>query len=162
MGGAMARRLASAGHDLTLWNRTRGRAEALGVGRVAASPADAAQGADVVISMLTDANAVRAAYLGAHGAAKAAKRQVFVEMSTAGPDIATELAPLIQKAGAPFVEAPLLGSVGAVESGTLVIFVAGREAAVEGARPVLKDLGAVPSAGAIGTPPWLSLVPTHR
>src|SRR5260370_7444237 len=96
MGGAMARRLASAGHDLTLWNRTRGRAEALGVGRVAASPADAAQGADVVISMLTDANAVRAAYLGAHGAAKAAKRQVFVEMSTAGPDIARELPPLIE------------------------------------------------------------------
>src|SRR5260370_16704154 len=87
MGGAMARRLASAGHDLTLWNRTRGRAEALGVGRVAASPADAAQGADVVISSLTDANAVRAAYLGADGAAKAAKRQVCVELSTAGPAI---------------------------------------------------------------------------
>src|SRR5260370_22352407 len=106
MGGAMARRLASAGHDLTLWNRTRARAEALGVGRVAASPADAAQGADVVISMLTDAVAVRAAYLGADGAAKAAKRQVFVGMSTPGPRIAKQLAPLTRKAGAQFVDAP--------------------------------------------------------
>ncbi len=154
----MARRLASVGHDLTLWNRTRGRAEALGVGRVAASPADAAQGADVVISILTDANAVRAAYLGAEGAAKAAKRQVFVEMSTAGPDIAKELAPLIEKAGAQFVEAPVLGSVGAVEAGTLVIFVAGREAAIEGALPMLKDLGEVRRVGDIGSAASLKLV----
>ena len=154
----MARRLASVGHDLTLWNRTRGRAEALGVGRVAASPADAAQGADVVISILTDANAVRAAYLGAEGAAKAAKRQVFVEMSTAGPDIAKELAPLIEKAGAQFVEAPVLGSVGAVEAGTLVIFVAGREAAIEGALPMLKELGEVRRVGDIGSAASLKLV----
>ena len=73
MGGAMARRLGSAGHELTLWNRTRERAEALGVGKVAATPAEAAQDAEVVISMLTDANAVRAAYLGDSGAAKAAQ-----------------------------------------------------------------------------------------
>jgi len=158
MGGAMARRLASAGHDLTLWNRTRSRAEALGVGEVAATPTEAASHADVVISILTDANAVRAAYLGADGAAKVAKRQVFVEMSTAGPDIAKELAPLIEKAGAQFVEAPVLGSLGAVESGTLVIFAAGREAAIEGALPVLKDLGEVRRVGDIGSAASLKLV----
>jgi 3-hydroxyisobutyrate dehydrogenase-like beta-hydroxyacid dehydrogenase len=158
MGGAMARRLASAGHDLTLWNRTRSRAEALGVGEVAATPAEAASHADVVISILTDANAVRAAYLGADGAAKVAKSQVFVEMSTAGPDIAKELAPLIEKAGAQFVEAPVLGSIGAVESGTLVIFAAGREAAIGGARPVLKDLGEVRRVGDIGSAASLKLV----
>ena len=108
MGGAMARRLASAGHELTLWNRTRERAEALGVGKVAATPAEAAQNADVVISMLTDANAVRGAYLGDNGAAKAAQRQAFVDMSTAGPDISKELAPLIERTGSQFVEAPVL------------------------------------------------------
>jgi len=154
----MARRLASAGHDLTLWNRTRSRAEALGVGEVAATPTEAASHADVVISILTDANAVRAAYLGADGAAKVAKRQVLVEMSTAGPDIAKELAPLIEKAGAQFVEAPVLGSLGAVESGTLVIFAAGREAAIEGALPVLKDLGEVRRVGDIGSAASLKLV----
>ena len=52
MGGAMARRLKSQGHELTLWNGTRERAEALGVGRVAATPAEAVRDAEVVISML--------------------------------------------------------------------------------------------------------------
>jgi 3-hydroxyisobutyrate dehydrogenase-like beta-hydroxyacid dehydrogenase len=154
----MARRLDSAGHELTLWNRTRSRAEAVGVGRVAATPAEAVAGAEEVISILTDADAVRAAYLGAEGAAKVAQGKVFVEMSTAGPDIAKELAPLIEKAGAQFVEAPVLGSVGAVESGTLVIFAAGREAAIERARPVLKDLGEVRRVGDIGSAASLKLV----
>lgn len=158
MGGAMARRLKSTGNELTLWNRTRERAEALGVGTVAATPVEAAAGAEVVISMLTDANAVRAAYLGADGAAKVAQGNVFVEMSTAGPDIARELAPLIEKAGGQFVEAPVLGSIGAVESGTLIIFAAGREAAIERARAVLKDLGEVRFVGDIGNAASLKLV----
>jgi len=158
MGGAMARRLKATGHELTLWNRTRSRAEALGAGEVAATPAEAALHADVVISILTDANAVRAAYLGADGAAKVATRQVFVEMSTAGPDIAKELAPLIEKAGAKFVEAPVLGSVGAVEAGTLVIFAAGRESAIQAARAVLEDLGEVRRVGDIGSAASLKLV----
>jgi 3-hydroxyisobutyrate dehydrogenase-like beta-hydroxyacid dehydrogenase len=158
MGGAMARRLNAAGHELTLWNRTRERAEALGVGTVAATPAEAAGTADVVISMLTDANAVRAAYLGEYGAIKAARGQTFVEMSTAGPDMAKELAPLTERAGAQFAEAPVVGSIGAVESGTLVIFAAGREAAIESARPVLKDLGEVRRVGDIGSAASLKLV----
>ncbi len=157
MGGAMARRLNAAGHELTLWNRTRERAEALGVGRVAPSPAEAASRADVVISILTDANAVRAAYLGADGAARVAQK-VFVEMSTAGPDIARELAPLIDRAGGLFVEAPVLGSTGAVESGQLIIFTAGSDAAIERARPVLKDLGEVRPVGDIGSAASLKLV----
>jgi 3-hydroxyisobutyrate dehydrogenase len=158
MGGAIARRLESTGHELTLWNRTRSRAEALAVGRVATTPAEAASHADVAISILTDANAVRAAYLGDDGAAKVAQGKVFVEMSTAGPDIAKELAPLIAKAGAQFVEAPVLGSIGAVESGTLIIFAAGREAAIERARAVLKDLGEVRQVGNIGSAASLKLV----
>jgi len=158
MGGAMARRLEATGHELTLWNRTRERAEALGVGRVAATPAEAAEGADIVISMLTDADAVRAAYLGPGGAVKVARSQVFVEMSTAGPVVAKELAPLIDRAGAQFVEAPVLGSIAAVESGTLVIFAAGGEAAIERARPALKDLGEVRPVGDIGSAASLKLV----
>jgi 3-hydroxyisobutyrate dehydrogenase-like beta-hydroxyacid dehydrogenase len=158
MGGAMARRLNAAGHELTLWNRTRERAQALGVGRVAATPADAAVGAEAVISILTDANAVRAAYLAADGAAGVAQGKVFVEMSTAGPDIARELAPLIHHAGGWFVEAPVLGSIGAVESGSLIIFAAGSEDAIEHGRPVLKDLGEVRLVGDIGSAALLKLV----
>jgi 3-hydroxyisobutyrate dehydrogenase-like beta-hydroxyacid dehydrogenase len=158
MGGAMARRLKSQGHELTLWNRTRQRAEALGVGRVAATPADAARDAEVVISMLTDAGAVRTAYLGEDGAAKAAKGQVFVEMSTAGPDVSAEIAPKLERAGAQYVEAPVIGSVPAVEAGTLVVLAAGSETAVERAGPVLKALGEVRHVGGLGSAASLKLV----
>jgi 3-hydroxyisobutyrate dehydrogenase-like beta-hydroxyacid dehydrogenase len=143
MGSAMAKRLKSEGHELTLWNRTRERAEALGIGRVAATPAEAAENADVVISILTDADAVRSAYLGEGGAAKVAKNQVFVEMSTAGPDVVRELLPVIEETGAKFVECPVLGSVTAMETGKGLLFAAGDDTALERARPVLESLGEV-------------------
>jgi 3-hydroxyisobutyrate dehydrogenase-like beta-hydroxyacid dehydrogenase len=158
MGGAMARRLKTQGHELTLWNRTREKAEALGAGKVAATPAEAAREAAVVISMLTDAGAVRTAYLGDEGVLKSAKGQVFIEMSTAGPNIAAELAPRLEKAGAQYVEAPVIGSVPAVEAGTLVVLAAGKEAAVERARPVLQALGEVRHVGDLGTAATLKLV----
>jgi 3-hydroxyisobutyrate dehydrogenase-like beta-hydroxyacid dehydrogenase len=158
MGGAMARRLSSQGHELTLWNRTRERAESLGIGKVAATPAEAVESVDVVISMLTDAKAVRAAYLGEGGAATAAKSQVFVEMSTAGPDVSLEIAPNIERAGAQYVEAPVLGTIPAVESGTLVVLTAGDEAAIERARPVLESLGEVRRIGPLGSAAKLKLV----
>jgi 3-hydroxyisobutyrate dehydrogenase-like beta-hydroxyacid dehydrogenase len=158
MGGAMARRLKSQGHELTLWNRTRERAEALGVGKVGSTPAEAAQDAEVVISMLTDAEAVRAAYLGEGGAVHAARGQVFVEMSTAGPDVSTEIAPRLEKSGARYVEAPVLGSVPAVEAGTLVVLAAGDEVAIERARPVLEALGEVHRIGGLGSAASLKLV----
>ena len=158
MGGAMARRLESEGHELTLWTRTRERAKALGMGKVAATPAEAAASAENVISMLTDAEAVRAAYLGENGALEAARGQVIIEMSTAGLDVAKELAPLIERAGAQFVEAPVLGSVGAVESGNLIVLVAGSEEAIEHARPVLQALGEVHRVGDIGSAASLKLV----
>jgi 3-hydroxyisobutyrate dehydrogenase/2-hydroxy-3-oxopropionate reductase len=159
MGGAMARRLKAAGHELTVWNRTRERAEALGVGKVAATPAEAVATAEVVISMLTDANAVRATYTGADGATKAAEKgQVFVEMSTAGPDVSKELAPAIERAGAQFVEAPVMGSIPAIESGKLFILAAGDETAIERARPVLEALGEIRRVGELGSAAALKLV----
>jgi 3-hydroxyisobutyrate dehydrogenase-like beta-hydroxyacid dehydrogenase len=158
MGGAMARRLGAAGYELVLWNRTRQRAEVLGVGKVAATPAEAVANADIVISMLTDADAVRAAYLGENGAATAARNQVFVEMSTAGPDISNEIGPVIERGGAEYIEAPLLGSITAVEAGKLIVFAAGKEAAIERARPVLEALGEVRRIGDLGSAARLKLV----
>lgn len=159
MGGAMAQRLAAAGHELTLWNRTRERAEALGVGTVAATPAEAVAAAEIVISMLTDANAVRATYLGEGGAATAARAgQVFVEMSTAGTDVANEVAPAVARGGARFVEAPVMGSIPAIESGKLFILAAGDEAAIESARPVLEALGEIRQVGVVGSAAALKLV----
>jgi len=158
MGGAMARRLKSQGHDLTLWNRTRERAEALGVGRVAATPAEAAESADVVISMLTDADAVRAAYLGEGGAATAARGQVFVEMSTAGPEVAADIARQVERAGAQFIATPVLGSIPAVEAGTLTVLAGGDDAAIDRALPVLEALGEVRRVGEIANAAALKLV----
>jgi 3-hydroxyisobutyrate dehydrogenase-like beta-hydroxyacid dehydrogenase len=143
MGGAIARRLDAEGHQLTLWNRTRKRAEALGVGRVAASPAEAVEHAEVVISILTDADAIRAAYLGQGGAVQAARNQVFVEMSTAGPDVVRELQPAIERRGAKFVECPVLGSTTAMETGKGLLFAAGDDEALERARPVMEAMGEV-------------------
>jgi 3-hydroxyisobutyrate dehydrogenase-like beta-hydroxyacid dehydrogenase len=158
MGGAMARRLKSQGHELTLWNRTRERAEALGAGAVAATPAEAAKQAEIVISSLTDPDAVRKTYFGDGGAAKAAQGQVFVEMSTAGPEVAKEVAAAIESVGAQFVEAPVIGSIAAVEAGTLVVLAAGNAAAIERARPVLQALGEVRRLGALGSAASLKLV----
>ena len=75
MGGAMARRLASAGFDIMLWNRSATRAEELHLGRVAASPAEAVRGADIVISSLTNDAAVRDVYLGEQRCAERRRRR---------------------------------------------------------------------------------------
>jgi 3-hydroxyisobutyrate dehydrogenase-like beta-hydroxyacid dehydrogenase len=154
MGAAMAKRLASQGHHLKLWNRTRSRAEAVGVGEVASTPADAVRDAEAVISMLTDAAALRAAYLGPDGAAKAAGNQVFADMSTAGTDVEKEL----EAALPAFVEAPVLGSVGAILNGTAVILVGGKKEAVERTRPVVAAFGEVRAVGELGSASALKLI----
>lgn len=158
MGAAMAKRLAEQGHDLTVWNRTRSRAEALGVGQVAGTPAEAAARAEVVISMLTNADAVRSTYLGMDRAVNSAQGQVFVDMSTAGVGVSREIAPPLERAGAAFVEAPVLGSIGAIGGGTAVVLAAGSEAAVERARPVLQALGEVRYIGPLGSAATLKLI----
>jgi 3-hydroxyisobutyrate dehydrogenase-like beta-hydroxyacid dehydrogenase len=154
MGAAMAKRLASQGHQLKLWNRTRSRAETVGVGEVASTPADAVRDAEAVISMLTDGAAVRAAYLGSDGALSAARDQVFADMSTAGTDAEKEL----EAALPAFVEAPVLGSVGAILSGTAVILIGGKMEAVERARPVLAAFGEVRVVGELGSASALKLI----
>src|SRR5438132_10756105 len=106
MGAAIARRLHESGHGLTLWNRTRSRAEAIGVGKVAGTPAEAVKDADVVISILTNADAVRNAYLGESGAAKVARAQVFIEVTTAGPAVMKAVQPATERGAAPCVTCP--------------------------------------------------------
>ncbi len=154
MGGAMALRLEGQGHEMTLWNRTRSRAEALGAGTVASTPAEAVRDVDVVISILTDAAAVRAAYLGPDGAREAARDQVFVEMSTAGAEVSREIAATMPT----YVEAPLFGSVGAIANGAAVILAAGDKAAIERARPVMADIGEVRVIGGLGSAASLKLI----
>ena len=159
MGTAIARRLADQGHELSLWNRTQARAEAVGVGDVKATAAEAVRDAEVAISMLTDSAAVRSAYLDAGGAVEGVTHgQVFADMSTTGGDINAEIAGNLEAAGGAFVEAPVLGSVGAIGAGTAFILVAGEESAIERARPVLSALGEIRVIGKLGSAANLKLI----
>ncbi|HVH63453.1 MAG TPA: NAD(P)-dependent oxidoreductase [Candidatus Dormibacteraeota bacterium] len=158
MGAAMARRLQAAGHELTLWNRHRSRAEAVGAGNVASTPAEAARSSEYVISMLTDASAVREVYLGEDGAVSAARSQVFVDMSTAGPDASKEIGAAIERTGALFVEAPVLGSIAAIESGGALVLAAGKSEALERAREILALFGEVRHIGDLGSAAALKLI----
>ncbi|HYS30094.1 MAG TPA: NAD(P)-dependent oxidoreductase, partial [Candidatus Limnocylindria bacterium] len=158
MGGALARRLQASGFAVTVWDRTREKAERLKVGPVAATPADAIRGANVVLSSLTDAAAVRSVYLGRDGIVEHAAGQLLVEMSTGGPDVIEEIAQQARVRGVRLLEAPVLGSVPAVESGTLAVLVGGSQAELEQARPVLERLGEVHSVGALGSAARLKLV----
>jgi len=147
MGGAMARRLVSSGFDVTLWNRTPAKAEELHVGRVAATPAEAARDADVVLSSLTNDAAVRDVYLGEDGVLSSAAGKLLIEASTAGPEVIEELGRESETRSARLLAAPVLGSVPAVESGKLLILAGGDRADLEQARPVLEQLGEVRYVG---------------
>jgi 3-hydroxyisobutyrate dehydrogenase-like beta-hydroxyacid dehydrogenase len=159
MGGAMARRLNASGLELTVWNRTAEKAQALKVGRVAPTPAEAVTGADLVISSLTNDAAVREVYLGAGGVMATAGGRVLIDMSTAGPGVAEALGHEARGSDARFVAAPVVGSVPAVESGTLLILASGDSSDVETARPVLERLGEVRYLGNdIASGPRMKLV----
>ena len=158
MGSAIAARLVEAGFELTLWNRTKERALALGIGRVVDSPALATRDADVVISSLTGPDAVRAAYLGPAGALGAAEGTLFVEMSTAGADLVAVLADEVAKAGGRLVDAPILGAPPLVRDGKAAILVGGDERDVGLARPILAALGPVRHVGPLGSGARLKLV----
>jgi 3-hydroxyisobutyrate dehydrogenase/2-hydroxy-3-oxopropionate reductase len=146
MGSAMSRALAADGHDLVVYNRTEDTARSLAGelgASVADSPADAAAAADVVISMLTDGDAVMALYEGEHGVLEGLREgQVILEMSTVLPEVSRSLDERVRAGGAGILDAPVSGSVSLAEAGQLTIMVGGQEADLERARPVLESLSA--------------------
>jgi 3-hydroxyisobutyrate dehydrogenase-like beta-hydroxyacid dehydrogenase len=159
MGGAIARRLKKGGFEISVWDRTRSKAEALGVGPVADSPADAARAADVVISMVTGPQAVHDVYFGQNGVFQASSNKTIVDMSTTGPGIVQELAQGAEMNGARLIEAPVIGSTPAVNSGTLFIMAGAALAEdLEPARPVLEQLGEVHYVGDLGSAAALKLI----
>jgi 3-hydroxyisobutyrate dehydrogenase-like beta-hydroxyacid dehydrogenase len=156
MGSSIARRLAD--YEPAIWNRTRAKAEQLGMGAVASAPAEAVSQADVVITCLTGADAVRAAYEGPDGALAAAHGQVFVEMSTAGPDVLEELDPKVRATGSALIDAPIVGAPTAILRGAGAILVGGAPADLERVRPVLAQLGDVRPVGPLGSGARLKLI----
>jgi 3-hydroxyisobutyrate dehydrogenase len=136
MGSRMAANLRDAGHDLIAWNRTRERAEAFG-GPVAATPAEAAAEAEVVITMVVDGPQVEAVLLGDDGAASGAPDgTLFVDMSTTSPQTARRLAERLR-----FMDAPVTGSSPAAEAGTLTIMAGGDAGDFALARPLFEAMG---------------------
>lgn len=133
MGAAIARRLDAAGHELHLWNRTPERARAVGCGTVHKVPAEAAAGAEVVLTIVTDPRAVKEVF----GRLEPRADQVFVEMSTIGPEAVEALAAHFRH----LLAAPILGSIPAIEAGTALILVGGAAADYARAEPALQAFG---------------------
>lgn len=150
MGSRMAARLRDAGHELVVWNRTRAKAEELGV-LVADSPRAAAQRAEAVFTMVADPEALQAVTEGDEGAlAGLGAGSVLIEMSTVGPEALSRLAARLPP-GAALLDVPVLGSLPQAESGTLELFAGGDDPVFERVRPLLETLGEPLRTGPLGS-----------
>jgi len=153
MGSRMAARLLDAGHDLVVWNRTPAKAAQLVAAgaQQAETPAAAVRGADVVMSMLADPAALRAVIDGPDGVAHALPdTATLIDMSTIGPGGVAWLAEALP-AAAGLLDAPVLGSIGEAEAGSLRIFVGGPAVLVDRWTPLLSALGAPVHVGPLGS-----------
>jgi 3-hydroxyisobutyrate dehydrogenase len=144
MGAPMARNLASSGLKVTVWNRTREKAEALADARidVADSAAAAARDSDAVITMLADGPAVRGVVEGDEPVLEAmAHDAIWAQMSTVGIEATSELAGLARDAGIAFVDAPVLGTKQPAEAGELIVLASGPAEALERCEPIFDAVG---------------------
>jgi 3-hydroxyisobutyrate dehydrogenase len=144
MGFPMAKRLVEAGHRVTAYNRSASKAQDLAKlgATAAATPRDAAKGAEVVISIVTDSPDVEQVLLGPDGAVHgAAKGALFVDMSTIAPETARRVGAALREKGIGFLDAPVTGGDVGAREGTLAILVGGEKADLERAREVFQVLG---------------------
>ena len=144
MGSRIAARLLQAGHEVHGWNRTPGKTAELVTGGLVeeSSAADVARAADVIFSMVTDTEAVRAVLSGPGGLLEGLQPgTVIVEMSTIDPAASVTLASEVAAAGGVMLDAPVSGSIATLEAGQLSIMVGGNEGAYERVRPILLQIG---------------------
>jgi 3-hydroxyisobutyrate dehydrogenase len=144
MGAAMAANLARAGFEVTVWNRTRGRApelDELGVRR-AATPSEASSAADVAVVCVSDTPDVESVLFGPDGAADGLRSgSLVIDCSTISPSATRDFSERLGGAGVSLVDAPVSGGSEGAQKATLTIFCGGDESAVERARPILEALG---------------------
>jgi 3-hydroxyisobutyrate dehydrogenase-like beta-hydroxyacid dehydrogenase len=144
MGGRMVQRLLAGGHRVTGWNRSAVKVEGLaekGMAR-APTPREAAEGADVVLSIVTDTAAVEQVASGEEGIIAGLRPgAVYADMSTIAPDASRALAERVAERGASMLDAPVSGSIATLEAGQLAIMVGGSEEAYERILPVLHSIG---------------------
>ena len=141
MGFPMAGHLKSKGHDVTVYNRSKAKAEAWVAkhgGKFALTPAKAVEGCEIVCACVGDDPDLREITLGANGAFGAmSKGAVFVDHTTASARIAKELAAEAAKRGFDFIDAPVSGGQAGAENGALTIMCGGRAEAFERVKPVI-------------------------
>ncbi|HWJ75092.1 MAG TPA: NAD(P)-dependent oxidoreductase [Kaistia sp.] len=141
MGFPMARHLAAAGHEVTVYNRTAAKAEAwvkAHGGAAAATPALAARGQDVVFACVGNDDDLRAVTLGPDGAfAVMAPGAVFVDHTTASADVARELQAAAAERGFGFVDAPVSGGQAGAENGALTVMCGGEQVDFDKVEPVI-------------------------
>jgi 3-hydroxyisobutyrate dehydrogenase-like beta-hydroxyacid dehydrogenase len=146
MGGAMVGSLRSAGYGVTVYNRSRDKADAVAEATgasVAATAAEAAANSRVVLSSLADDNAVIATHTGPDGTVSGlTSESVLVETSTIDPHTLSVLDPAVSATGATLLDGPVSGSVALVQQSKLTFMVGGDAAALEAVRPVLEALSA--------------------
>jgi 3-hydroxyisobutyrate dehydrogenase-like beta-hydroxyacid dehydrogenase len=144
MGSRIVKRLLQAGYQVAGYNRTRAKADALiqaGM-RWCDTPCEVAQFADITFSMVRDTGALSSITEGMDGIlAGLSAGKIYVDMSTVSPHLIRELAGRVAVTGADMLEAPVSGSVSAVESGALAIFVGGDAVVLERVRPIFEKLG---------------------
>jgi 3-hydroxyisobutyrate dehydrogenase-like beta-hydroxyacid dehydrogenase len=155
MGHGMAGRYLDSGFTVAVWNRSKAKAEDLIArgARWAASPADAADGADAVVTMVADDEASRTVWLGRDGTAKTAKTGTLaIECSTVSYDHALELARELRGRGLIYIDSPVTGLPDAAASGKLTLLVGAEFVDLERARPYLAPLSTtIRHFGAVGT-----------
>ena len=145
MGGPMAANLVKAGHEVIAFDLVHEllKAAVEQGAKAADSAAQAVQGADVVISMLPSAGAVRGLYLGEAGVLKHIDASaLIIDCSTIDADTAREVAAIAKEQGRMMIDAPVSGGVGGAKAGTLTFICGGQEEAIDRARPVLECMGA--------------------
>ncbi len=144
MGQLIVPRLMQAGHQVTGWNRSRDKAEALiaqGMGW-ADTPRQVAEQSEIVFSIVTDAKAVKACALGPDGVVSGLKKGgIYIDMSTIEPDESRAIAAEFAKAGSTMLDGPLSGSPVTVKAGNASVMIGGDEAAFERVKPVLLAIG---------------------
>jgi 3-hydroxyisobutyrate dehydrogenase len=142
MGAAMARNLLWVGVEVRAWNRTREKAEPLAEdgAKVTDTPAEAAEGADFLITMLSDAGAVEEA-VGGNVLPALAEDGVWLQMSTVGTEWSDRLEKLAAERSVAYVDAPVLGTKQPAEQGALIVLASGPEEVRERSQPVFDAVG---------------------
>jgi 3-hydroxyisobutyrate dehydrogenase-like beta-hydroxyacid dehydrogenase len=144
MGSAVVRRLLGAGHTVTVWNRTREKAEPLleAGAQWADSPREVAERSEIVFTMVTNTDAVKAVTEGPDGIlAGLGPGKVYIDMSTASPANTRELAEKVAAVGAQMLDAPVSGTSITVEQGKASLMVGGDADAFQRVKAVLEAIG---------------------